>query len=120
MENLKSQPNSQKQSLIFTILFLFGGLILILLVWSLNAFSWTGFQEKTLWDWLDLFLIPVILLLLIPILIWQSNRAQEKAALLEREIARDLQREEAMKTYMELLTALILEKGLGSEVDQDE
>lgn len=120
MENKEPQSNSQKQSLIYTLSFIFGGIVLILLVWGLNAVSWTGFQEKTLWDWLDLFLIPAILLLFILILIWRVRKYQEEAASLEREVARDLQMEEAMNSYMELLTVLILEKGLGSEADSDE
>jgi hypothetical protein len=120
MQKNKSQSYSQKQSLFITFIFIFGGIFLILVVWSLISFTWTGFQEKTLWDWLDLFLLPAILLLFIPLVIRQMKQYQERNASLEREITRDLQREEAMMSYMELITVLMLEKGLGSEVDQDE
>lgn len=38
------------------------------------AWSWTGFQGNTLWDWLQLLLVPVVLPLVV---FWLTHRAQE-------------------------------------------
>jgi hypothetical protein len=99
---------------------IFGGLILVSIMLSLYTQDGLGFKGKTLWDWLDLLLVPILLVLLLPGANWVVRKAQERHALIEQEIALDNHREKALQSYMELMTDLILEKGLGSSEDQDE
>jgi hypothetical protein len=115
-------PQSEYDNRIFggIIAFIFGGLFITSVFWILSSQEWTGFTGKTTWDWLDLLLVPGILIILIPIVNWLIARAQKRHEMIEREIALETQREEAMNSYMELMTALLLEKGLGREVDKDE
>jgi hypothetical protein len=63
------------------------------------------FRGKTLWDWLELLIIPVVLAggaILF-------NRSERKA---EREIADDRIRESTLQTYLDRMTELLLEKNL--------
>ena len=117
----KGIPQSEHQRRSFSIVFviIFGGFFLIAIIWSLYTQEWSGFQGKTLWDWLDLLLVPILLVLLLPGAHWIVQKAQERRAHIEREIALDDHREKAMQSYMELMTDLIVEKGLGSQEDQD-
>ena len=114
----QSEYDNRKFGVIIT--FIFGGFLITSVIWILCSQEWTGFTDKTVWDWLDLLLVPGILILLIPIINWLIRKAQKRYEMIERELAIDYQREEAMKSYMELMTELILEKGLGREVDKDE
>jgi uncharacterized protein YjbI with pentapeptide repeats len=119
-------------------LLLVGGFV----VWGYRArATWTGFvgftrtkhdnQEyvagKTLWDWLQLLLIPAALS--VGVLLfnnWQGNRereradqqrredikAAEKRAAVDRQIVVEEQRERALQTFFDEMTRLILDKGL--------
>jgi hypothetical protein len=120
MENKNSQSERQRRSFSVAFILIFGGFFLISIIWSLYNHAWSGFQGKTLWDWLDLFLVPILLILLLPGAHWMVQKAQERHALMEREIALDDHREKALQSYMELMTDLIFEKGLGSREDHHE
>jgi DNA segregation ATPase FtsK/SpoIIIE-like protein len=96
--------------------------------------SWTGFLNKTLWDWLQLLIIPVVLAIggfwLNQI---QKNReerttaqraenerkAAEQHAELERELARDNQREAALQDYIDKMSELLLHEQLADELPSD-
>src|SRR6266567_986677 len=78
--------------------------------------TWTGFgpytpptsnfqREKTLYDWLQLAIIPVVLVVGGFLL----NNATGKT---EREIALDKQRDDALKAYIDSTSTLLLEKDL--------
>lgn len=41
------------------------------------SWAWTGFQGNTLWDWLELILVPVVLPL---VMFWLTHRAREAEA----------------------------------------
>jgi uncharacterized protein YjbI with pentapeptide repeats len=111
------------------------GLVLYWAIWPDSSPEWTGFgaydkeasgpRAKTLWDWMELLLIPLVLagggLFL--------NRAQRQRELeiaaeerdTERQIAKDREEERALQSYLEAMTELLLEKELriseeGSEV----
>jgi hypothetical protein len=118
----KRIPQSERQRRSFSVVFvlIFGGFFLIAIIWSLYTQEWSGFQGKTLWDWLDLLLVPILLILLLPGANWVVMKAQERHASTERDIVLDDHREKAMQSYMELMTDLIVEKGLGSREDHDE
>jgi uncharacterized protein YjbI with pentapeptide repeats len=104
-------------------------------------FDWTGFNGnsksgKTLWDWLQLLIIPVVLAIggyVINLTISRSEQeatkqrtqsereAAEKRAEIEREIALDNQREAALQAYIDKIAELLLEKKLReSKSEEDE
>jgi hypothetical protein len=99
------------------------------LVWLGYSQDWTGFQAyvdstgtyhpaKTLWDWLDLFIIPGVL----AIGVWwlvktirsvEGETAQQRVAA-ERTIAEERDRESALQTYLDRITELMLHRDLHS------
>ena len=87
-------------------------------------FSWTGFGDyakptgvdergKTLWDWLDLLIIPAVLAFGA---LW-FNRAERKS---EREIADNRLREETLQAYLHRITDLLLKEDLRKSKEGDE
>lgn len=114
--------------LLITIAFL----VLLLLGWaivtSLRA-KGTGFKDKTLYDWFDLLIVPVVL----AIAAWLLNREERSAqnrysqqrdkteheiseirVEADRELALDRYRDGLLHTYLDQMTELLLEKGLRS------
>ena len=89
------------------------------LIWiALKGYSvaWTGFGDytkpdgdfirgKTLWDWMQLFIIPISL----SIGVFLLNRAERSN---EREIAIDRQREAALQSYLDKIADLLLKEKL--------
>ncbi|MGE5375104.1 MAG: pentapeptide repeat-containing protein [Bacteroidota bacterium] len=86
--------------------------------------AWSGFgktvisslETKTFWDWLDLLLLPLILaggtlLLSRSRRNTERYRAEENATL-EREIANDSQKEEALQSYFDRMDDLLLKEKL--------
>jgi uncharacterized protein YjbI with pentapeptide repeats len=80
--------------------------LLAWMTWLTCASGNTGFGGKTLWDWMELLLVPAAL----GVGIWWLNRA-EKAN--ERRIATDRMRESALQAYFDTMTGLLLERDLG-------
>ncbi len=74
--------------------------------------AWTGFN-KTLWDWMQLLLIPVALAL---VAIW-FNRNERKN---EQEIASDNRQEAALRAYLDRLSELLMKEGLRASKPGDE
>ncbi len=66
----------------------------------------TGFADKTLWDWLQLLIIPAVLALGGYLFTFISGRN-------EHEIALDNQREAALQAYIDKVSELLLQGGLG-------
>jgi uncharacterized protein YjbI with pentapeptide repeats len=94
----------------------------------------TGFEGKTLWDWLQLLIIPAVLAVagyVINLTISrgeqaateqraQSEReAAEKRAETEREIALDNQREAALQAYINEISDLLLHEDLRDSKPED-
>jgi len=86
--------------------------------------SWTGFgdaantsiQVKTLWDWMSLLIIPLVLVGCTFLLnrskrSTEQRRAEEHSAL-EREIALDGQQEAALQAYIDRMSDLLLKDKL--------
>jgi uncharacterized protein YjbI with pentapeptide repeats len=93
--------------------------------------AWTGFvktvfaslETKTFWDWMDLLLLPLILLGG-TFLLSRSRRNTERFrveenAALERELANDRQREAALQAYFDRMADLMLKDKL-SKFSPDE
>jgi Pentapeptide repeats (8 copies) len=102
------------------------------------SFPWTGFGDftkpddkfvrgKTLWDWIELFIIPLVGSFVIFLLnrserLDENRRAETRAAVerqrteerekFEREIATDRQHEAALQTYFDRMSELLLKEKL--------
>src|SRR6266702_1228396 len=74
--------------------------------------SWTGFN-KTLWDWMQLLIIPIALAL---VAIW-FNRNERKN---EQKIASDNRQEAALQAYLDRLSELLMKEGLRTSKPEDE
>jgi len=92
--------------------------MLIALFACLIAFAptWTGFEKKTLWDWMSLILIPAVIAVGGA---WFKSRQEKLARALEdrgreeeRALQRDRLREEALQDYLDRMTELMLKEGL--------
>ena len=73
-----------------------------------KGYSWpegTGFGEKTLWDWLDLLIIPAMLGFGA---LWFNQAAHVR----EQRIAADQQREAALQNYLDKMEELLLREML--------
>jgi len=100
-------------------------IFLVLLIWGIKADNWpkwTGFgkretvenQEpgKTLWDWLDLFVVPLSLALLGYILQQQQQQRSELISKEQKEIADNEAKEEVLQNYFDRLSLLLIDKNL--------
>lgn len=74
--------------------------------------AWTGFN-KTLWDWMQLLIIPVALALGAFLL----NRSDQRR---EQAIAIDNQREALLQSYLDRMSELLLEKNIRTSQPDDE
>lgn len=72
----------------------------------------TGFMGKTVWDVLQLLIIPVTLAVVAAYL----DRLERKT---DRENVKDNQREALLQSYIEFMTRLVLEKGLSESKEGD-
>lgn len=113
------------------VLFAIVALIVYWAVWADRAPSWTGFgaydekaegpRAKTLWDWLELLIIPAVLALgALWVNYTQKNTEiilAEQARQQERQIATDRQQEAALAAYYDRMTDLLLNHGLRESVD---
>jgi uncharacterized protein YjbI with pentapeptide repeats len=104
--------------------------ILALLQWVLfqgYSLAWTGFPDyitptgeyirgKTLWDWMELFIIPIFLasgaFYLNRSERESERRRAEERSTLEREIATDRQQEAALQAYLDRMADLLLNENL--------
>jgi uncharacterized protein YjbI with pentapeptide repeats len=89
-----------------------------------RRWEWAGFAgspssaqgPKTVWDWLQLLVIPLgLAAVAFALNIAQSGREQrreDRRAALERSIASDRRREDALGVYLQQMSALMLERGL--------
>ena len=94
------------------------------LEWNELGKTWIGaVQSKTIWDWMDLLLLP--LLLAGGVLLWKRSQRDtefqraEQNATIEREIAADHQQEEALQAYFDRMADLLLKDKL-SKFSADE
>lgn len=102
-----------------SVVLIFLAIILLILIvrhetLGLRWANWTGLGEytgplteeqrgKTLWDWLDLLIVPLVLA---GGAFW-LNKTEKKN---EQEIATDRQREQALQSYFDKMTDLLLDK----------
>jgi uncharacterized protein YjbI with pentapeptide repeats len=104
-----------------------GGLTLVALGFSLTAIvvmlaiagarrSWTGFQGKTVWDFLQLLIVPLMLVAIGLVFALQQdarqNSLEENRARAERELADQRAQDEALQAYLNQMSQLMLERTL--------
>lgn len=96
------------------------GLALPALIWAAYRFGWpgTGFEGKTVWDWLQLLIVPAALALVALFFNQANMRTEQKIAQQRYEhdqhIALDKQHEDLLQAYLDRMSELLLEKGLRS------
>lgn len=95
---------SWKKYLFYASLIIIGGGLIFILVETVRAKN-TGFETKTLWDWMELLIIPLFLAGGAFFL----NRSERSA---EREIATDRQQEAALQAYIDRMSDLLLKDNL--------
>jgi uncharacterized protein YjbI with pentapeptide repeats len=98
------------------------GVIVVRLV--LFGFSGkSGFAEKTLWDYLDVFLVPVVVAVAtFWLTVWESRRQrkdQENQQKLQDQADQARARDEALQAYLDQMSTLLLEKDLRSSTEDN-
>ncbi|MEM7116196.1 MAG: pentapeptide repeat-containing protein [Chloroflexota bacterium] len=88
------------------------------ILWKTYQANNLGFTSKTLWDWMELLLIPFVLALAGFWFSYSQNRENSKIAEEEREndrkIALEKQRQQTLENYLDRMKELILDRNLGS------
>src|ERR687897_2602555 len=74
---------------------------------------------KTLWDWLQLLIVPVVLsLITVAFALWQDTRqerVENQRAEAERKLAEQRAQDEALQAYLDQMSTLILDWKLGED-----
>jgi hypothetical protein len=97
-------------------------LVVIVMVYLFNV-NVPGLRGKTLWDWMQLLLIPVVLAIAgfwfnhrerksSERLVKEEKDMEQQRAKVEQDIASDNQREAALQAYIDKMTELLLHEGL--------
>ena len=125
---------SIKQHPVATVLISLSALLVVLVILGyIFNWGWTGlgpyvpptkgsnFQRgKTLWDWMQLLFIPVVLAVAG---FWFNHRErdiEQQRVEADREISFDNQREAALKEYIDKLSELLLQENLGKSEQESE
>ena len=114
-------------------------MVVIVLIMIGYRFDWAGFNaytgpqlkpnqqyrpEKTLWDWMQLLIIPAALAVGGYLFTFTTSRNERKTSerhnQTEREIAEDNQREAALQAYIDKMSELLLHEKLRESKPEDE
>jgi hypothetical protein len=119
--------NKTKRHPVITILILFAIAIILTIIIGGYKFNWawTGFSGaketyKTLYDWLQLLFIPVVLAVAGFWFNHRERKAAELRAKAEQEIAIDNQQETALQEYIKEMSELLLHEKLLKSQPEDE
>ena len=77
-----------------------------------NWADWTGFDGKTLWEWLELLGVPIALAVLGIIFQQQEQKRSREEAKEQREISADKAKDEVLQAYFDRLSVLLVDKNL--------
>jgi Pentapeptide repeats (8 copies) len=78
--------------------------------------QWTGFARKTLWDWLQLLIVPAILIGVT--FVWSAtqtrsdNKREDRRTAADRAAAEEARRDATLQTYLDRMSDLIIHEGL--------
>ncbi len=110
-------------SIIVVCLLLIALIVLIVLAYAFNV-NISGLRGKTLWDWLQLLIIPAVLAIGGYLFNYTTSRNERNATdrrnQTEREIAQDNQRAAALQEYIDNMSELLLHEKLRNSVEEDE
>jgi len=105
-----------------------GGIFLLSCVGFVSAtyrFGWstTGFLDKSLWDWLQLLIVPLVLAFgalgfQLATTRTESHIAQQRYEQ-DQKIALDKQQEGLLQAYLDRIAELLLEKKLGASASKE-
>src|SRR2546430_17242879 len=88
------------------------GLLVVIILAYIFGVNVPGLRGKTLWDWLQLLIIPVVLAVGGYLFNYTTSRNERNAAdkrnQTERELGLDNQREAALQTYLDKMSELLL------------
>ena len=87
--------------------------ILTPLIWAGYQAGWTGFSDQTLWNWMQLLIIPAVLG--VGALLFQM--AERRA---ERENRLERQRQETLRTYFDRMSDLLIKENLRNAKEDSE
>ncbi len=100
--------------------------VVIAFIFAAYRFGWsgTGFLNKTLWDWLQLLIIPLALAVVALVFQLANTRTEHQIAKeryeQDQQLALDKQREDLLQAYLDRMSELLLKGGLrSSEVDAE-
>jgi uncharacterized protein YjbI with pentapeptide repeats len=100
-------------------------------------YQWTGLGEanlpkekdvelrpkKTLWEWLQLLIVPIVLSLITVAFTWQQDarqqEAEERRAEVDRQIEEHRADDDALQAYLNQMSTLMLEKDLRSSTEDN-
>ncbi len=93
-------------------------------LWATYRADNTGFESKTLWDWMELLIIPLSL----AVGVWWLNKVEKRTELkiandrllTDRQIAYEQLQETTIQVYLDRMTTLLLDAKLRESKDGDE
>lgn len=95
-----------------------------ILIAYLFDWSGTGFLKKTLWDWLQLLIVPLVLAVVALVFQIANTRTEQQIAKQryeqDQQIALDKQREDLLQAYLDRMSELLLEKNLRTSAPDEE
>ncbi len=97
--------------------------LLVLIGGYRYKWSWTGLHQKTLWDWMQLLIIPIMIAIggfvFNQVQSENEQKRTEERAVVDRDIATDNQREEALQSYYDKMSDLLLTENLRTSGDAE-
>jgi hypothetical protein len=98
--------------------------IIVLLAIGGAASRWTGFRGKTLWDLLQLLIVPLALVLISLLFTMQQDARQQKIehrrVVAERELAEQRAQDEALQAYLDQMSSLLIDGKLRASEENSE
>jgi hypothetical protein len=134
---MAEKPNRRSittRIVIWTLIALFA-IGVVLLVMDFVSKNQTGFEGKTLWDLMDLLIVPLVLGVGVFLLDTLEKRRQaeidtrradtdrklaEQRAETDRELALERIQEDRLQAYLDQMTALLIKEGLRKSSEEDE
>jgi hypothetical protein len=88
--------------------------------WRKRLWARTGFRDKTLWDWRQLLIVPLVLVGIGLLFEMQQAKREERRSEVERELAEQRAQDDALQAYLSQMSSLLLEEDLReSEKDSE-
>lgn len=101
-----------KPLIVIAITILVVGVLVLVILGYLSRLAWTGFFNKTLWDWLQLLIVPLVLAVVALLFQLANTRT-------ERQIALDKQHEDLLQAYLDRIAELLLKESLRTSTSEE-